>query len=211
MTGSGRRLFTAIPDSGRWYMTNLHTSEMLDWLNERDPLKLTGLFRAARACAVEHVGSKVYFRGLIESGNVCEKNCHYCGIRRGNRNFPRYSMTESEILACAREAFEMNYGSVVLQAGERCGPGYSAFIEKIIRGIKTLSGGKIGITLSLGEQSLETYEAWFRAGAHRYLLRIETSNPTLIKTFTHRTIRSRKDWNVSELSNRPGTRPERAS
>ena len=45
--------------------------------------------------------------------------------------------------------------------------------------IKKLSNGKLGITLSLGEQTLETYKEWFKAGAHRYLLRIETSNREL--------------------------------
>jgi len=35
----------------------------------------------------------------------------------------------------------------------------------------------LGVTLSLGEQSLETYRAWHEAGAHRYLLRIESSDP----------------------------------
>ncbi|MCB6443117.1 radical SAM protein, partial [Streptococcus salivarius] len=28
----------------------------------------------------------------------------------------------------------------------------------------------------------ETYRRWFEAGAHRYLLRIETSNPALYRT-----------------------------
>jgi biotin synthase len=37
----------------------------------------------------------------------------------------------------------------------------------------------LGITLSVGEQSVETYKRFYAAGAHRYLLRIETSNPEL--------------------------------
>jgi biotin synthase len=35
------------------------------------------------------------------------------------------------------------------------------------------------VTLSCGEQSFKTYKEWFEAGARRYLLRIETSNPKL--------------------------------
>ena len=35
------------------------------------------------------------------------------------------------------------------------------------------------MTLSLGEQDRRTYERWREAGAHRYLLRIETANPDL--------------------------------
>ena len=41
------------------------------------------------------------------------------------------------------------------------------------------SGGELGITLSLGEQKPETYARWKKAGAIRYLLRIETSSSGL--------------------------------
>jgi len=42
-----------------------------------------------------------------------------------------------------------------------------------------MSDGKLHVTLSLGEQTEKTYQRWFTAGAHRYLLRIEVSNPVL--------------------------------
>ena len=42
-----------------------------------------------------------------------------------------------------------------------------------------MSNGELGITLSCGEQSNETYRRWFESGAHRYLLRIESSTPEL--------------------------------
>ena len=159
----------------------LNFDQMLHWLNERDPSKLEELFREARACAVHYVGPKVYFRGLIELSNICAKNCFYCGIRRDNRKLDRYSMSEAEILECAMAAQEMDYGSIVLQSGERQDEDYVCFIENILHKIKSATSGKLGITLSLGEQTEETYERWFRAGAHRYLLRIETSDPTLYK------------------------------
>lgn len=154
---------------------------MLYWLNEKDPAKLDELFREARACAVRHVGPKVYFRGLIEFSNHCVKDCYYCGIRKSNPNVVRFAMDEKEILACAKAAQEMDYGSVVLQSGERQDEAYVRFIEDILCKIKASTSGKLGITLSLGEQTVETYERWFKAGAHRYLLRIETGNPTLYK------------------------------
>ncbi len=162
-------------------MDTLTQNDMLSWLEEKDPRKLERLFRAARACAIEHVGPKVYFRGIIELGNFCAKDCSYCGIRSGNARVKRYQMTREEILAAAREAFEMNYGSVVLQSGERQDEAFLRLIEEVLQGIKALSGGKLGITLSLGEQTAATYERWFRAGGHRYLLRIETSDPGLYR------------------------------
>ena len=150
--------------------------QVLYWLNEKDPKKLDELFREARACAVRYVGPKVYLRGLIELSNFCSKNCYYCGLRRGNSALVRYTMSETEVLKAAKSAYELGYGSVVIQAGERQDKEYAFFIETLVRKIKDLSSGELGITLSLGEQDSEVYERWFHAGAHRYLLRIETSN-----------------------------------
>jgi len=48
-----------------------------------------------------------------------------------------------------------------------------------LQAIKAYTNNEIGITLSCGEQTAATYREWFEAGAHRYLLRIETSNKEL--------------------------------
>lgn len=140
---------------------------------------LQRLFKAAYQVKVENVGAKVYFRGLIEFSNVCEKNCLYCGIRRGNKSVERYQMTEGEILRAALWANECKYGSIVLQAGERSDKNFISSVEHLVRAIKKATGGVLGITLCLGEQTEEAYRGWFAAGAHRYLLRIETSSPAL--------------------------------
>lgn len=157
----------------------LKKDEMLNWLSEKDPAKLEELFREARACAVQHVGPKVYFRGLVEYSNYCVKDCYYCGIRKSNANVTRFAMNKAEILECAKASLDMGYGSMVLQSGERRDETSVRFIEEVLQEIKAATSGKLGITLSLGEQVPETYERWFKAGAHRYLLRIETSSPEL--------------------------------
>lgn len=127
----------------------------------------------------QQVGNKVYLRGLIELTNQCAKNCCYCGIRRDNIKVNRYFISDEEVLDAARFAFNNRYGSIVIQSGEIQSESFIRKIESLILGIKKLSGGKLGITLSCGEQAEETYLRWFEAGAHRYLLRIETSNPEL--------------------------------
>ena len=148
-------------------------------LGLRERAAMEKLFDRAYEVKLQYVGRKVYFRGIIEFSNICSKDCFYCGIRKSNRNVVRYRMSEKEILEGARFAHENNYGSVVLQSGERRDARFTAFVEKTVRAIKELSGGRLGITLSLGEQSEETYGRWFEAGAHRYLLRIETSDEAL--------------------------------
>jgi biotin synthase len=82
-------------------------------------------------------------------------------------------------LSCTRYAYDQNYGSVVIQSGERSGQQFIDSIDKLIKEIKKLSNGELGITLSCGEQSEDTYRRWFESGAHRYLLRIESSNEEL--------------------------------
>jgi len=125
------------------------------------------------------VGNKVYYRGLIEFSNLCGKNCYYCGIRAGNTQTNRYEVTEDEIIEAARYAWDNNFGSIVIQAGERSDNSFINRMATIISKIKELSNSQLGITLSLGEQTEETYRLWYESGAHRYLLRIEVSNPEL--------------------------------
>lgn len=76
------------------------------------------------------------------------------------------------------------YGSLVLQGGERADRKFTQKITRLLKAIKAIDTGDdppLGITLSLGEQPREIYEEWFHAGAHRYLLRIESSNPDLYR------------------------------
>ena len=132
---------------------------------------------------VATVGPEVYLRGLIEISNLCVKNCLYCGIRRDIR-CQRYELSEEEVLTTARIAADHHFGSVVIQGGERTDAAFVRKITRLLKAIKSIDTGAdppLGITLSLGEQPREVYEEWFDAGAHRYLLRIESSNPDLYR------------------------------
>ncbi len=148
-------------------------------IENKDELKK--VFDKAYEIKEQNIGKKVWFRGIIEFSNICKKDCYYCGIRKSNKTVERYIMKEEEIIAGAEWAYKQNYGSVVLQSGERDDPIFVDFIERILKKIKELSKGELGITISLGEQTKETYQRWFDAGAHRYLLRVETSNTKLYK------------------------------
>ncbi len=137
------------------------------------------LFEKAKETKAKYVGRKVYLRGLIEYSNYCAKNCLYCGIRAGNSRYVRYQMTDEEVLEAAEFAWKNRYASIVIQSGERTGETFAATIENLLHKITAKTGGALHVTLSLGEQSEETYLRWYAAGAHRYLLRIEVSNPLL--------------------------------
>lgn len=140
---------------------------------------LEALMRRAYEVKTATWGRRVALRGLVEFSNICAKNCLYCGIRRGNPKVSRYRMDESEIVDAVAWATDNRYGSVVLQSGELETEENAAFIERVLKAIRARLGDGLGITLSVGEQSEATYRRWLDAGANRYLLRIETSNPEL--------------------------------
>lgn len=137
------------------------------------------LFKRAYAVKVETLGKRVNLRGLIEFSNQCSKNCLYCGIRSGNQAVQRYTMTDSEVLQVVRQARSNQLNGVVLQSGERSDADFIDRITQLIRAIRRETDDQFRITLSVGEQTSETYRQWFQAGAQRYLLRIETSDEKL--------------------------------
>ena len=155
---------------------NLTHDEIISLLEREEAEEL---FAAAYELKCRYVGKVVALRGIVEMGNVCAKNCYYCGIRRGNAKVSRYRLGEDDVVRMARWCFDQNYGSVVLQSGEIESDAHTEYIEHILKRIREFGGDAFGITLSLGEQTEQVYRRWREAGAHRYLLRIESSVPEL--------------------------------
>lgn len=123
----------------------------------------------------ENYGDKVYIRGLIEFTNYCRNNCYYCGIRRDNKKAERYRLTKDEILLCCDEGYRLGFRTFVMQGGED--PYYTdEMICDIVSKIKSRYPD-CAVTLSIGEKPRESYQAFFDAGADRYLLRHETADP----------------------------------
>ncbi len=148
------------------------------WLQEDDPARLQDLWAEADRVRKARVGDAVHLRGLIEVSSHCVRHCLYCGLRAPTLELERYRMESEEILACAKEAHRLGYGSVVLQAGED--PGLTKeFITAVVRAIKRDT--PLAVTLSLGERDDDDLREWKAAGADRYLLRFETTDPVLYK------------------------------
>ncbi|MFB6342443.1 [FeFe] hydrogenase H-cluster radical SAM maturase HydE [Saccharicrinis sp. FJH62] len=139
------------------------------------------LFETSSRIKKQYVDDKVYFRGLIEFSNVCDKNCFYCGIRKDNVKIKRYNLSDEEIVNAAVFAWKNRYASIVMQSGELTGSTFVNRIDKLLKTIHQRTNGELHVTLSCGEQNKETYRRWMESGAHRYLLRIESSNPELYK------------------------------
>ena len=156
----------------------LSRAELAALLAADTPEEMAELRAAAYEVKRRTVGTRVYLRGLIELSNRCTRDCLYCGIRRSNREVERFELSLEEITAAAALAADFGYGSVVLQSGERRDTKFTDFIARAVEAVRALPG-IVGLTLSCGEQSSEVYRRWRNAGATRYLLRIESSNPEL--------------------------------
>ena len=164
--------------------SDLGRADLIRILSTTDPRELETVRRQAEATLLRSCGNKVYYRGLIEFSNLCASDCNYCGIRAGNAKVKRYCLSVDEIVRAAAWCADQRYGSVVLQSGERRDDAFVEFVEAAVRAIKKETVSErlpqgLGITLCVGEQSEAVYRRFFDAGAHRYLLRIETTNPAL--------------------------------
>ncbi len=165
----------------------MNTLKFIEELSERrdlpdDSLKLlllsedSGSYLALEADKKRRAvyGDEVYIRGLIEFSNYCRNNCYYCGIRAGNGSATRYRLSKEEILCCCEEGYSLGFRTFVLQSGED-----AYFTEAVMCDIVSAIRGRFpdcAITLSIGEKPKRQYQAFYDAGANRYLLRHETAD-----------------------------------
>lgn len=165
------------------------------------------LFAQSREERHRYYEHHVYVRGLIEFSNFCKNDCFYCGIRKSNPNISRYRLTEEDILSCCHTGYELGFRTFVLQSGE---DGYytDERLIRIIRSIKALYPD-CAITLSIGEKSKDSYQAFFDAGADRYLLRHETYNAEHYSRLHPASLSAKKRqeclWNLKEIGYQVGT------
>lgn len=153
---------------------NLNDAELLTLLTSTEPETNQLLAIEADKLRRQYYGDAVYIRGLIEFTNYCKNNCYYCGIRAANSCAERYRLTQEEILACCAEGYRLGFRTFVLQGGED--PYYTD--DKICTLVSAIRSQHpdCAITLSIGEKSRKSYQAYFDAGANRYLLRHETAD-----------------------------------
>ena len=150
-----------------------HTLTKEEWtalIAGRTPRLARELFSLARQEQQRWYDHDIYIRGLIEFTNYCRNDCLYCGIRRSNKNAARYRLSQEEILSCCRAGYDLGFRTFVLQGGED-GHFTDERMIDLIQAIKSRYPD-CAVTLSIGERSRESYQAFFDAGADRYLLRL---------------------------------------
>ncbi|MBR2175710.1 MAG: [Clostridia bacterium] len=152
----------------------LSMDEYTELISNISPEIAEYLFEKARQARHKYYGHDVYIRGLIEFTNYCKNDCIYCGIRRSNKNAERYRLSKDDILQCCQSGYDLGFRTFVLQGGED--PYFTD--ERMISIISSIKQQfpDCALTLSIGEKEHESYQAFFDAGADRYLLRHETAN-----------------------------------
>lgn len=158
-----------------WAIRTLSDEQLRQLLECTDSAVLEELCRLARELREQHYGREVYIRGLIELTNICRNDCYYCGIRRSNREVPRYRLSADDVLACCAHGYDLGFRTFVMQGGEDpywTEPRLVALIHEMRQRYPDCA-----ITLSLGEWPRSAYEAFYEAGANRYLLRHESFDP----------------------------------
>ncbi|MDI6850506.1 MAG: [FeFe] hydrogenase H-cluster radical SAM maturase HydE [bacterium] len=138
------------------------------------------LFSEAGRIREEVFGKSVFMRGVIEFSNYCRDNCFYCGLRCENRKLKRYRIPLEKVLQLAEIGYLEGLRTIVLQSGNDYFYKKNE-ISKLISEI--LSHVNVVITLSLGERSYEELAEWRKAGAERYLIKVETFSPELYKRY----------------------------
>src|SRR5258707_135902 len=76
------------------------------------------LHAEAAAAAREHFGRKIFLLGVVEVSNYCRETCHYCGMRRENKNLHRFRAAHEELAEILVHHRPASITDVNIQAGE---------------------------------------------------------------------------------------------
>src|SRR5688500_18780388 len=133
----------------------------------------TALHDRAAAAARQHFGREVFVRAVVELSNICRENCHYCGMRRANRDLERYRAKFDDLADLLLNHLPASVTDVNFQAGEDP----IAARELAIPLIQLLRRERdLGVSVCLGTLDQNLYNDLREAGASIYILKFETSN-----------------------------------
>lgn len=139
------------------------------------------LFELARKKRREYFPAEnVEVRSVIEISNICQRRCNFCNINFYSKSRKRYLIGYEEVMKIVGHVYHKNRKVLLLQSGENRSQKYIDFVCKCISNIKQKFNDLV-IILCLGNLSYNQYRQLREAGADRYILKFETSNPTLYK------------------------------
>ena len=134
----------------------------------------------AAAVAREIFGGNVFVRAVVEVSNFCRENCHYCGMRRDNRDLARFRASWEQIAELLIHHRPQSVTDVNIQSGEDP-RAVSEIVIPLIRALRRET--TLGISVCLGTLPHEVYSGLRKAGAVGYILKFETAHAGAYATF----------------------------
>jgi biotin synthase len=152
----------------------------------------------------ERFGSKVFVRGVVEVSNFCRENCHYCGMRRDNRQLERYRVDLNILADLLLHRRPEIMTDINIQAGEDP----VAVREVVLPLVKLLRREtSLGVSVCVGTLAPDLTRELQAAGATMYIIKFELADATRYAeleapgTFEERVNHIRwlaeQGWNVS--------------
>ncbi len=144
-----------------------------------DQEKLFALARERRDA--EWPAREVETRSVIELSNVCQQSCNYCSMAKESK-LKRYVIKIDPLMEQVDFLYERGRRVILLQSGENSSKGFIEYTAKCLTEIKSRHPD-LEIILCMGNLSHEQYVRLKEAGADRYILKFESSSPTLYSTW----------------------------
>ncbi|HUJ09458.1 MAG TPA: radical SAM protein [Verrucomicrobiae bacterium] len=144
----------------------------MQWLNGEDGAQHS-LREQARETRDAKFGRRVFVRGVVEVSNHCRQNCHYCAMRRQNRELPRYRLDVEELAELIIHHHPRSITDIDIQAGED-----PAAVREVALPLLRLlrRHTNLGLMLCLGTLTPREYDELREAGGEFYVLKIETGD-----------------------------------
>jgi biotin synthase len=121
----------------------------------------------------------VEVRSVIEISNKCRQGCNYCSMGK-KMAIREYTIEEPALISLAEYLHNKGRRVILLQSGENGEQEYINMVSRCLEKIKDRFNDLV-IILCLGNLSKSKYIQLRKAGADRYILKFETSNPVIYK------------------------------
>ncbi len=141
--------------------------------------KLFALARERRDAAWP--AHEVETRSVIELSNVCQQSCNYCSMAKESK-LKRYVIKMDPLMEQVDFLYSMGRRVILLQSGENDSDTFINYAAKCCTEFKKRHPD-LEIILCMGNLSHDQYVRLKEAGADRYILKFESSSPTLYNTW----------------------------
>ena len=141
--------------------------------------KLFALARERRDAAWP--AREVETRSVIELSNVCQQSCNYCSMAKESK-LKRYVIKMDPLIEQVDFLYSMGRRVILLQSGENDSDTFINYAAKCCAEFKKRHPD-LEIILCMGNLSHDQYVRLKEAGADRYILKFESSSPTLYNTW----------------------------